>query len=235
MRAWTLRRLRDNRGFTLVELVVAMPIGLLIIGGMVLMLTTLTHYNNQNQEELTLQTEARSALNVLETQIRGAFYGDGQTAAFSSANATTMTFYTPDEYPGSVSGSVLSSFHLKQVSYRVQTGQLQSQFQTSTNTYPTAPPWTFPGTMSSWTTVIGSAGTITNTDVFSYWDSCDAQGTACTGASTPAAMSMPVSAANLSQIAFVVVKLTLSTVGGGGSQPDSFTVTDKIAVRGTTD
>jgi len=233
MRAWALKRLRDDRGFTLVELVVAMPIGLLVIGGMVLMLTTLTHYQNQNQEELTLQTEARSALNVLETQIRGAFYGDGQTPAFSSANATAMTFYTPDEYPGSVSGTTLSSFHLKQVSYRVQTGQLQSQFQTSTNTYPTAPPWSFPGTMSTWTTVIGSAGTITNTDVFSYWDQCDAEGTACTA--SPAAFSMPVSAANLSQIAFVVVKLTLSTVGGGGSQPDSFTVTDKIAVRGTTD
>ena len=236
MRARLRELLRNEDGFTLVELAVAMPIALIVIGGMVIMLTTLTHYQNQNQEELTLQTEARSALNRLETQIRGAFYGDGSTAAISSATATGVTFYTPDQYAATVSGSTLSTFHLKQVSYRVSNGLLQTQFQTTTNTYPTAPPWTFPGTMSTWTTVVGSAGAVTNTDVFSFWDQCNAQGVACTGASTPAAMTFPIAAANLSQIAYVVVKLTLSTAGGGvGSQATSFTVTDSIAIRGTSE
>jgi type II secretory pathway component PulJ len=232
MGARATARLRGEDGFTLIELVIAMPIMLIVVGGMTLMLTTLTHFGSRNQEELTLQTEARSALNRMETEIRGAFYGDGATAAISSATATGITFYTPDEYASTVAGSTLSTFHLRQVSYRVQNGLLQRQYQTSTNTYPTAPPWSFPGTMSGWQTVVGSSGSITNTDVFSYWDQCNCQGSPCTTPSTPHALTFPISSSDLTSIACVVVKLTLSTIGGSGAQPEHFTVTDTIAVRG---
>ena len=225
MRARLREMLRDEGGFTLVELSVAMPIMLIVVGGMVIVLTTLTHYNSQNQEKLTLQTEARSALNRMETEIRGAFYGDGVTTPISAGTATSITFTTPDEYAATVSGSTLSTFHLQQISYQVSTKLLQRQFRTSSNVYPAAPPWTFPGSMSTWATVVGSAGSVTNTDVFSFYTQAGCQ------ASPPTPMSFPLS--TLNGIECVGVKLTLATVGGDGTaRPDSFTVTDLIAIRG---
>ncbi len=221
---WTLRRprLRGERGFTLVELVVAMPIMLVVMGGLVLLLTTVTHWGSQTQEETTLQTEARAAMNRLETEIRGAFIGQANSVPFTSATATSMTFDTPDE--AAANAATGASFHLLQVSYQVSGGTLQRQFQSTTNTYPGALTggWTW-GSLSPWATVVGSNSSITNSDVFSYYQTPGSNGAA------PVLMSFPIT--NYQAIVAVGVKLTLST---GGSQPDTYTVNDLIAVRGDT-
>ena len=220
----TRRAPRGNRGFTLVELAVAMPIMLVIMGGLVVMLTTVTHWTSETQEETTLQTEARGSLNRLEAEIRGAFIGQGSNIPFVSATSTSITFDTPDSASTTVTGTppTESSFHLMQVSYRISGGTLQRQFETTTNTYPGSLTggWTW-GSLSSWATVVGSVNSVTNTDVFSYYQS-PAQGSAA-----PTLMSFPI--ANLGAIVAVGVKLALST---GGSQPEHFTVSDLIAVRG---
>ena len=216
-------RLHGERGFTLVELVVAMPIMLIVMGGLVLLLTTVTHWGAQTQEETTLQTEARAAMNRLETEIRGAFIGQANSVPFSAATATSMTFDTPDE--AAVNPTTGESFHLLQVSYRVSGGTLQRQFKATSNTYPssTGPGgWTW-GSLSSWATVVGSSSSITNTDVFSYYSTPGSAGSA------PVLMSFPIS--NYAAIVAVGVKFTLST---GGSQPETYTVNDLIAVRGDT-
>lgn len=200
----------------MIELMVAMPLMLIIMGGLVIMLTTITHWSSQTQEETTLQTEARSALNTLEVGIRSAFIGDG-TSPIITATATSITFYTPDESFTQPSGQ---SFHLLKVSYNVTGGTLQRQFMTSTNTYPTAPPWTWPGSMGSWLTVVGQSGSITNANVFTYYTSAGAQTTPPTG------LTFPI--ADPSGVRAVGIKLTLSS---GGSQPDTFTVSDTIALR----
>ena len=150
-----------------------MPIMLIVMGGLVIMLTTLTHSGSQQQEQTILQTEARSALNRMEQEIRGAFTGDG-SAEIVSGSPNAITFYAPDQYATTVSGTTQSSFHLREISYQVtSTGLLQRQFMTSTNTFPTAScltcggtsQWTWPvGGMSSWSTVVGSSGAVINTN-----------------------------------------------------------------------
>lgn len=210
---------RREDGFTLVELAVAMPIMLVVMGGLVIMLTTISHWSGQTQELTTLQTEARSAVNTLENGIRGAFIGDG-TSPIVTATATSITFYTPDEYATTVNGSTESSFHLQKVSYNVTGGMLQRQFMTSTNTYPTAPPWTWPGSMGPWTTVIGQSGSITNSTVFTYYTAAGAE------AAPPTPLTFPI--ADPSGVRAVGIKLTLSS---GGSQPETFTVSDTVALR----
>ena len=212
-------------GFTLVELAVAMPIMLVIMGGLVVMLTTVIHWSSQTQEETTLQTEARAALNRLEAEIRGTFVGDG-TNPIISATSTAITFDTPDTAMTTISGGTESSFHLLQVSYQVSGGTLQRRFNSTTNTYPGSLSggtggWTW-GSLGPWATVVGSVNSITNTDVFSYYQ---APGQ---GASSPTLMSFPIT--STSGIVAVGVKLVLST---GGSQPEHFTVSDLITIRGT--
>lgn len=219
-----VRRLHGERGFTLVELAVAMPIMLVIMGGLVLMLTTVTHWSSQTQSEVSLQTEARAAINRLEAEVRGAIApGDG-TNAIVAATATSLTFDTPDTYATTITGGTTeNSFHLMQISYQVSGGTLQRQFKTSTNTYPAAyGAWTW-GSLGSWVTEVGTVNSITNSDVFSYYGSPNSS-----GALTP--LTFPIT--DTSGIVAIGVKLTLST---GGSQPEKFTVTDTIAIRGTSD
>jgi prepilin-type N-terminal cleavage/methylation domain-containing protein len=218
-------QLRDESGFTLIELAVAMPIMLIIMTGLLLMLSTVTHWSSQSQEETILQTEARSAMNVLSADIRGAFYGDGITAEVSSATATSITFTTPDEYGTTVTANSESAFHLLTVSYQVTGGMLQRQYKTSTNTFPTAPStqaWNFPASMGPWQTVVGQQGSITNTDVFTFYT---ATGMATT---PPTPLTFPI--ASTVGIRAVGIKMTLSTLG---SQPDTFTVTDIVSLRQT--
>jgi prepilin-type N-terminal cleavage/methylation domain-containing protein len=217
--------IREERGFTLIELAVAMPIMLIIMGGLVLMLTTVTHWSSQTQEQTILQTEARSAMNLLENNVRGAFYGDGITPEISSATATSITFTTPDEYSTTVVANSESAFHLLTVSYQVTGGMLQRQFKTSTNTFPAAPStqaWSFPGSMGPWQTVVGQQGSITNTDVFTYYTATGMQTT------PPTALTFPI--ASTVGIKAVGIKLTLSSLG---SQPHFFTVTDIVSMRQT--
>jgi Tfp pilus assembly protein PilW len=220
-RAASRRLLRDESGFTLFELLVAMPLMLIVMGGLTLMLTTITHWSSHTQEEATLQAESRSAVNVFNANIRGAFIGDG-TSPIISATATSITFYTPDQYSTTVSGSVESSFHLLKVSYQVTGGQLQRQYMTSTDTYPTAPnpSWHWPGSMGPWMPVIGLSGSITNTNVFSYYTQAGAQAT------PPTPLTFPI--ADPSGVRAVGINLTLST---GGSQPQTFNVTDVVSLR----
>ncbi len=217
--AITRPALRREGGFTLIELMVAMPLMVIVLGGATLLLTTLTHWNSHTQEEVSLQTEARSAINTLEAEIRGAFIGDG-TTPITAATASSITFYAPDGYATTVSGSVESSFHLRQISYRVTSGTLQRQFMTSTNTYPTAPPWTFPGPMSAWATVIGQSGAIRNASVFAYYTQAGVQAT------PPTALTFPI--ADPTGVRAVGITMTLSS---GGQQPQTFTVKDIVALR----
>jgi prepilin-type N-terminal cleavage/methylation domain-containing protein len=225
MHAIRRSHLREERGFTLIELAVAMPIMLIVMGGLVLMLTTITHWSSQSREGTILQTESRSAMNTLAANIRGAFYGDGITPEISSATATSITFTTPDEYGTTIVANSESAFHLLNVSYQVTGGMLQRQFKTSTNTFPTAPTtqaWSFPGSMGAWQTVLGQQGSITNTDVFTYYTATGMQTT------PPTALTFPI--ASTVGIKAIGIKLKLSTLG---SQPDTFTVTDIVSMRQT--
>jgi len=189
--------LREERGFTLIELVVAMPIMLIVMGGLVIMLTTISNKSSQQQEITTLQVEARNALGIMANELRGGFTGDG-SSVIAFAGPSTLTFYSPDEYP--TSATTGSSFHLREISYQVTTaGLLQRQSMTTTNTFPTAScltcggtsQWAWPGTgMSPWITVVGLSGKVINAGnncvpqtptavpgVFCYYDGSDVTNT----------------------------------------------------------
>lgn len=213
-----MSRIRTDTGFTLIELLLVMPMLLILLGGLTLTLTNMMHANEKTQEEATLQTEARAAIDSLTSDIRAAYVGDG-TDPVLSASATSITFESPDRYPTSTSGSTESSFHLRKLTYTLTNGTLQRQFMTSTNTFPAGPPWTWPGANGPWMPVVGS---VTNTDLFTYYTAAGAQ------ASPPTALGFPIS--DTTGVRAVGIKLTLSTLG---SQPKIFTVSDLVALRET--
>jgi hypothetical protein len=176
------------------------------------------HVTDKTQEETTLQTEARATFSTLASDIRQAFVGDG-TDPIIAATATSITFESPDRYPTTTSGTTQSSFHLRKITYTLTNGVLQRQFMTSTNVFPTAPPWAWPGANGALVNVLGS---VTNTDVFSYYTAAGAQ------TSPPTALGFPIS--DTTGIRAVGIKFSLTT---GGTQPKTFTESQTIALRET--
>jgi len=254
--------LRDERGFTLIELVVAMPIMLIVMGGLVVMLTTISNKSSQQQEVTTLQVEARNALNIMDNEVRGAFTGDG-SSAITFAGPTQLTFYSPDQYQ--TVAATGNSFHLRQISYQVTTaGLLQRQSMTTTNTFPTASCLTCGGTsqwawgaMSPWITVVGLSGKVINANnacvpasptavpgVFCYYDGSDVtntinnpqSGTGWSGTGGTYPWKPQTFTGSPSQVAapagILTVIITLE-LSSGGSQPVKFVVSDMVTIRGT--
>ncbi len=148
-------RLSDERGFTLVELLVATAILPIVLMALVLMLTTTIHFSDEAASENTLQTQTRAAIDRLTQDIRAAYYGGG-TAPIEAMTATTVTFDSPDRS---------TPFHLRRISYRLQAGVLQRAYATSSNT--DGPPWTFPP-LGPWSTEVTN---VTSTTPFTYLDS----------------------------------------------------------------
>jgi prepilin-type N-terminal cleavage/methylation domain-containing protein len=213
-----LRRLRDDNGFTLIELIVSLPMLLILLLGLTTVMIQLTRSSTKTQAQAALQSDAREALSVLAGDIRQGFMGDGSDPIMA-ASATSITFGSPDRYPTATVGTSVSSFHLRRITYTLSNGILQRQSTASTNTFPTAPPWTWPAQNGAVTTVMGS---ITNTDVFSYYTESGAQTT------PPTPLAFPIT--DTSGVRAVGIKLTLST---GGSQAKTFTFTQTVALRET--
>ena len=97
----------------MLELLIAMPLMLVVMGGLVLMLTTISHWGSQTQSETILQTEARSSLNRMEAEIRGTFVGDGSDPIISATatdSAGNTSEFAQDIWLTSPAPPVVSSF-----------------------------------------------------------------------------------------------------------------------------
>jgi prepilin-type N-terminal cleavage/methylation domain-containing protein len=146
-------------GFTLVELVVSMLI--LTLGVMVAwaaIVSSTTKAAGRAQELADLQTEVRRAVDTLAADLRQAQCPDDTTLPVTTATTTQVTFYSPDR---------LTPYHLRQVSYRLSSGQFQRAVATSTNTG--GPPWTIPS-LGPWATLVGS---VTNASILTYKDAAN--------------------------------------------------------------
>jgi prepilin-type N-terminal cleavage/methylation domain-containing protein len=142
-------------GFTIVELLVAMAVIGIVLGPLASMLTTVSWSSNITMNQDALLTEARSAVEVIVTDVREAYTSSSSVPAIVSMNGTQLTFYAPDG---------LQPFHLMEISYQLTGKNLQRAFATSTNTG--GPPWTIPA-LGGWSTVIGS---VSNSTIFTYQD-----------------------------------------------------------------
>jgi type II secretory pathway component PulJ len=131
------RRLADERGFSLMEALVATAAGGVVLAALVTMLTMTARWGADVQEASVDQIEARSALDEFAHELRQAYTGDG-TPPIVALDSTQVVFYSPDRG---------TPFRLRRVSYRIAGTRLERAIALSTNTG--APPWTF-GPAGSW-------------------------------------------------------------------------------------
>jgi prepilin-type N-terminal cleavage/methylation domain-containing protein len=156
-------RFRDERGFTLVEMLTSMIVlGILFAVFATVMSTTITQ-GTQEQAATELQTEARAAMERFAQELRQAHSGDGSwPIQIVNAGTQTIRFVSPDR---------LQPFHLRQIEWRLSSGALQRRAVTSSDT--DGAPWTYPTpiTSASWST---EARAVRNMTVFQFLDAADA-------------------------------------------------------------
>lgn len=151
--------MRDERGFTLPELLVAMTLLAIVLGAFGQMLITSSKTSNRVEEQAALQAEVRASVDRLTTDFRQATTA-GAASPVESVSSTAFTFDSPDR---------ATPFRLRRISYRVVNGQLERSTTLSNNT--DGPPWFWSGTPATWTPELTS---ITNASPFTFYDSSGA-------------------------------------------------------------
>jgi hypothetical protein len=112
--------------------------------------------SSEVQEDSVLQGEVRATVDVIAKDLRQAYTGNGNPGLETMLPAE-LQFVSPDR---------ATPFHLRRIKYRLFGKEIQRASARSTNTG--SPPWTFPPSLSPYTTQVGS---VVNTTVFRYYDS----------------------------------------------------------------
>jgi type II secretory pathway component PulJ len=185
-----LLKLRDERGFKLIELLITLVMMSALFVVFSQLFTATVKHSHEVQEETTLQTEVRGVVDQLAEDLRSATNGDTTTVPLESMGASSIQFLSPDR---------VSPYHMRRIAYRLNGHKLERAVTMSTNTG--APPWTG----LAWTTPPSTAWvskltSVQNTNLFTY---LDANGTATT------------TAANVRS---VTINLSLSTSTSQGRQ-----------------
>lgn len=100
---WTRRR---NLGFSLVELMVALAIGVFLIAGAISVFAKTRDLYRTNETVARLQESARYSMSVIETDLRMASYWGLHTRADVISNIRSPGEALPDEIPASLAGVI---------------------------------------------------------------------------------------------------------------------------------
>ncbi len=113
---------REKRGFSMVELMVAMAVGLIIMGGAMALFKSGMQATMLVTEQAEMQQNVRAALNLIAQDVSMAGsglpsgglalpYGAGSVASFYACNQKPTCYLTTDKYPtGTVGTTAVSNY-----------------------------------------------------------------------------------------------------------------------------
>jgi Tfp pilus assembly protein PilW len=210
----------DQRGFTVVELLVSMIATTVVLSAVMMMVTVSLHNQDRISRRVDANQRGRPVMSRIVNELHSAcvapritpVIGDGTVNGSTSTRITFLSKYgnevtpTPEKHVIALSGTTLSE------SVYPATGGA-------------APTWTFSGTPSSTTQLLTGASAPSGV-MFRYYDFQNGQ-----LASTP--LATPLSATNAGRTAYVTIALT-ATPTRGTSQQDlksPITFTDSADLR----
>jgi Tfp pilus assembly protein PilW len=206
-----LGRLRSESGFMLLELIMGTVVLTIVVAMFSQLMISIVTRDTAATNQAMLASEARPALDAMANELRAAMCNN-LTAPITAANATSITFYTPDR---------ATPYHLEQITYSVSGGVVTRQMAMSTNTG--GPPWTM-GTAGTAQKVVQSVvnpSAPSALAVFHYYDS--------TGADL-SPTDIALTAAQLPTVA--QVRASLMVAPATSHSADRLTVQEDAALRG---
>jgi type II secretory pathway pseudopilin PulG len=88
-----MSRMRDEAGFTLTELLVAMTVGIGVLFALIGLLDTSTRLSASTVDRVETSSRARQAMDLLTRQVRSQLCLGTDLPALTTATPTSMTFY----------------------------------------------------------------------------------------------------------------------------------------------
>lgn len=147
-------RVSGEAGFTLIEMLVATALVVIVSTAIVTFLTSAIHSTDRIRNDAVIQTEVRSVVDQVTSDLRSAYTGT-TVAPIESMSPTSITFYTPDR---------ASPLHLRRITYQLVNGEFGRSLATSTNT--DQAPWLIP-VQGPW---LRQLNAVASTTVFTYFD-----------------------------------------------------------------
>lgn len=158
MTTTTSPRAGDDRGLTLIEVVIAVALLLFITTAVYKTFDRTSKQVMNLQGMVEKQASARNALAGIQGELRNAYSGNETVSHVSTMTATKITFYSADRE---------TPLHLRQITYELKSGSLVRSMRTTTNTYTKSPmTWTW----GAWSAERSVLTGVTNTALFTYKD-----------------------------------------------------------------
>lgn len=126
---------KRNKGFTLVEMMIAIAIGLIVASAVVSLFISMTKVNSTYLKSVRLHHGLRSTFDVMVRDIRRAGYNDNAatqitTNPFSSTGSgTVLSVPTTSSIYFSYDDADTSNTNIKSYGYRLQSGEIQFCFR----------------------------------------------------------------------------------------------------------
>lgn len=158
---------RDERGFTLVELLVVMLAGTVIVMAIMAMLDVTIHQTSRTFSKVSATQNARIVTETIENELHSACVGNGITPIQAGSDGNDLMFIS--QYGSTVAGSATAAVPTP-VEHKIvfAGGALTDYVYPATNS---SPPWTFASspTPSAGTVLVGNVSAVSGTPVFQYF------------------------------------------------------------------
>lgn len=165
--AWLRARTRDQRGFTLVELLVTIMAGTVIMGAIATMLEVTLRQTSRTFSQTDSSQRSRFATETLENELHSACLANGLSAIQATSDGSNLMFIS--QYGSSATAAKAPSPTPVEhkIVYSATSGTLTDFVYPATGGG--APNWTFSSTASSQTLLLAHVAPITGTPVFQYF------------------------------------------------------------------
>jgi type II secretory pathway pseudopilin PulG len=216
-------RLADERGFTLVELLVTMLIGIVVFGAALGLTEVSGRSTSRTSDRVETAQRARVSMERMVRPLRSQVCLDSTTYPIVSGDGTSLTYSTDfDNTP------VYKPQKRKLTYVSTGTGKItEDQWDTTTTT---GPPWAFPTTVSRTITLATNVGQIGSTAIFRYFNPAGTQLTA--PLSTSVASPMPAN--SIARVSQVEVAFQMKPTNGNADPARRADRDTRVTVRAQT-
>lgn len=163
LRQW----LRDERGFTLVELLVVLMAGTVIMGAIATMLEVTLRQTSRTFSQTNASQSSRFATETLENELHSACLANGLAPVQATSDGNTLIFISQYGSTATAAKAASPTPVEHKVAYSPTNGTLTDYVYPATGGG--APNWTFSSTASSQTQLLAHVAPITGTPVFQYF------------------------------------------------------------------